>query len=920
MPSSQKGSASGFAAAAKVLFDSAQRVGAVLPLEQSTKQYAHQLKKIQSQSKKRGGSLGSASHKVAEFLAAQRTPAPFPSPRTTAALERTIAKKVPLIDVPPLQPRKEAAARSALPTVATAPKAEARAPLGVPPLSIFAAAAPPRSDGPPSALRTAVSPVEEANTAAATAPHVEEVLVMEDKPLFEVRQPSLSQANPAAVLQPIVTTTPAETQAPVKRAKPVISAPIASEAPVTSVTPSLDEPASSPNLTTSPPSFSVDAWEQQREKELERLQKKQDEEEQLRLAMVREKEHQTLGKEWVEQRTSVDGFEAELTPGGKLLCEVYYAKSVDTALVAFQKMMDAGTKTAALLPAGISSVAYHIHRVTAAEQVRYKRAFLEMVEKAKLSDKLKQKAHLVASSGSDFLAAYGALTPAEKLRLDTTVIIKAVRLLLLDGRWEEALELAKQSRGSFRSGSDVVDLTLLRVCRRLEEGPRKEVVAYATQSLTEQGRMGKTAKLLVARTEAGVYRRTLLKQIAASADVDETVYAELIVRSGKDQTEALLAEMSTRGLNTEDPIVLGAVAMKKLEDDNPAEVFKEIDRQVAKIGIRPIHVLVATKTASLHPTEEVLRQAKAVVLSVPAEGRGTGLRKILPLLYQQGLTKDIVEVADDTNKSVPVADLVPKAVAFVNEALLKVGRTPLSDLRARDIGAAHIEKGAAAAAPGKIDERMAAAIIDLSGLTEKMLLYAKEREWSKALETVTGLPASVKADASAVTLVYNCALSAAVERPETVKQVYELMSSRGVKVNSTTVNTVLSSLGKSTSWEEALPFFAKTPQANRDNNTYLIYFALLGKHGLWEEAIAAYDEMRKVVSKPPASMFSLVLNTVSAHDWQTTLRVFQDMLKIHGASVKDSVVSQVIRSLEQHKRSAEIAKLEKEIAKRKKKK
>ena len=93
MPSSQKGSASGFAAAAKVLFDSAQRVGAVLPLEQSTKQYAHQLKKIQSQSKKRGGSLGSASHKVAEFLAAQRTPAPFPSPRTTVALERTIAKK-----------------------------------------------------------------------------------------------------------------------------------------------------------------------------------------------------------------------------------------------------------------------------------------------------------------------------------------------------------------------------------------------------------------------------------------------------------------------------------------------------------------------------------------------------------------------------------------------------------------------------------------------------------------------------------------------------------------------------------------------------------------------------------------------------------------------------------------------------------
>ncbi|KPI88291.1 hypothetical protein ABL78_2590 [Leptomonas seymouri] len=920
MPPSRKGSTSGFAAAAKVLFDSAQRVGAVQPLEQSTKEYAHQLKKIQSQSKKRGGSLGSVSYKVAEFLAAQRAPEPYPPRRAHVPLERSIAKKVPLIDIPPIPPNAAATAmRPLLHSETKAVKVEAHARPTTPLASLFTAMAAPEAAATPSVLSSPPPEVEATKSAAEIAPPVEEVLVVEDRPVFEVRQPAAALPAPAAIIQPIIVAKPIETHMPVKRTKPVVSVPIAFDVHSVGGSASAEDQASSP-LTTSPPSFSVDAWEKQREKELERLQRKQYEEEQLRLAVVREKEHQTLGKEWVEQRTVTGAFEADLTPGGRLLREVYYASSVDAALSSFQKMIDAGAKAAALLPAGISSVAYHIREGNPAEQTRYKRLFLEMVEKAKLADILKRKAQLAVSSGSEFLAAYDALTSLERLRLDTTIVIKAVRLLLLGGRWEEALALARASRGSFRSGSEAVDLTLLRICRGLEEGPRKEVVAYATQSLTEQGRLGKTAKLLIARTETGVYRRTLLKQIAASSDVDEVVYAELIVRSGKDQTEGILAEVAARGLNPEDPVVLGAVAMKKLEDENPAEVFKEIGRQVDKIGIRPVHVLVATKVAALHPTEEMLRQAKAVVLSTPAVTRGVGLRRLLPLLYQHGQVDDIVEIADKTNEMVPLVDLLPKAVAFVNEALLRVGRPPLSEARVSDIGAAHIAGGMAAVASGRMDERAEVVIADLSGLTEKMLLYAKERQWSKALETVTSLPKSIKADASAVTLVYNCALSAAVERPETVKQVYELMSTRGVNVNSTTVNTVLSSLSKSALWEEALPFFDKTPLANRDSNTYLIYFAMLGRQGLWKEAIEAYDGMRQVISKPPAAMFALIISTVSAHDWQTTLRVFQDMLKVHGASVKDSVVSQVIRCLEQHKRPVEVARLEKELAKRKKKK
>jgi hypothetical protein len=920
MPPSRKSTSSSFAAAAKVLFDSAQRVGAVQPLEQSTKQYAHQLKKIQSQSKKRGGSLGGVSYKVAEFLAAQRTPAPSPPQRSDVGLDRSFAKKVPLIDIPSI-PTNPVAAKPLRPIERKVEKLEethAQPPTSS--VSLFTPAAVPRADFPPPVLNSSVPTGDKVAVTAEAASHVNEVFIVEDKPLFEVQQPATSQTAPAAVVQPIISAKLSETPVVLKRVKPVVNVPIVCELSSAGTLPANEVQASSPSLTTSPPSFSVDAWEQQREKELERLQRKHDEEEKLRLAAVRAKEHQTLGKEWVELRTVTDAFEAEVTPGGKLLREVYYAKSVDTALASFQKMIDAGAKAAALLPAGISNVAYHIKDVDAGAQTQFKRAFLEMIEKAKLSDKLKRKAHLAVSSGSAFLASYDALTPAERQHLDPMVIIKAVRLLLLDGRWEEALTLAKQSRGNFRSGSDAVDLALLRVCRCLEEGPRKEVIAYATQSLTEQGRMGKTAKLLIASTEVGVYRRTLLKQIAASSDVDETVYAELIVRSDKEQTESLLAEMAARGLNSEDPVVLGAVAMKKLSDDNPAEVFKEIERQITKIGVRPTHVLAAAKAASLHPTEEVMRQAMAVVLSVPAACRGVGMRKLLPLLYHHGMMNDIVEMADQTNASVPLTDLLPKAVAFVNEALLKVGRAPLNELRASDIGAGHITVGTPSPPAGTVDERVPTVATDLSGLTEKMLLYAKERQWLKALESVTNLPAALKTDASAVTLVYNCALSAAVERPETVKQVYKLMEARGVKANPTTVNTVLSSLSKSASWEEALPFFDKTPLTNRDANTYLVYFALLGRHGLWKETADAYDKMRQAIPKPPAAMFSLVINTVSAHDWEMTLRVFQDMLKFHGASVKDSVVSQVIRCLEQHKKPAEISKLEKELTKRKKKK
>ncbi|TPP54156.1 hypothetical protein CGC21_21575 [Leishmania donovani] len=862
MPPPPKGPVSGFAAAAKVLFDSAQRVGAVQPLEHSTKEYAQQLKKIQSHSKKRGGSLGGVSYKVAEFLAAQRPPTP---PKAPSGLlkERTIAKKVPLIEIPSIPAK-------TTPEKHPVTERETRPPLELPP-----------------SLRSFVATKTEQSTVSAPAPSptpVEEVFITEDKPVFEVRQQVAPQPAPEAVVQtPVVSAVPQDALSPARKVKPVINIPIAAAGAA------VLETAGDVAAGDSAPDVAVATA--------------------------------TAGfSEWVMRHTYKVSFEAELTVGGKLLRELFAADSAAAALATFRKMIDAGARASALLPAGLASVAYSIRSAHPAERLDLRRGLLDTVEKAKLPEHVMRKAHLLVSGGTEFLTAFGALTEEEKQRLDSRIILKALQILVWNERWEEALKLAKESRSNFRSGSEVVDLTLLRASQLLEEGPRKEVVAYASRSLTESGRMGARAKLLIASAERGTYRRTLLRQLTASSDVDESVYAELILRSDKNQTEGLLAEMATRGLNNEDPVVLGAVAMKTLNSDVPADVFKEIHRQVAMIGLLPIHIRVATMAAALHPTEEVLREASEVVQMAAPGARGPGLRKLLPILYRQNMVKEIIQLADSTNESVPVAKLMPRAVAFVNEALLKVGREPLSDVRVSDIGFSRVSEGAAASPSSKLYEETASVIADISGLTEKMLLYAKERQWPKALGVVKGLPTVIKAEPSAVTLLYNCALGAAVEYPETVKDIYALMANRRVKVNATTVNTVLSSLSKASLWQEAIDFFDTTSLEQRDNNTYLVRFALLGKQNLWKQAIEAYDETRAAIPKLPAAMFSLIISTTSGHDWHATLRIFQDMLRSYGSGVKDSVVTQVIRCLEKNGKTAEIAKLEKELAKRKKKK
>lgn len=902
MPPVQKGPSSGFAAAAKVLFDSAQRVGAVKPLESSTRQYAHQLKKIQDQSKKRGGSLGGVSYKVAEFLATQRTP-PAQLNRSPHAGSRSVAKKVPLIDIPFSAKEKRGNTVRGGPVPSKEKTLSSTSKLVVP--AILEAS--PRIEVP------AVKPSEAQPTVKETStriPWAEEVLITEDKPLFENAVPSdpLPTVAPAIVYSRVPKPAPSEAL-PQRKPKPVIAVPIAAKRAEESETLPVLDSAVSP--------LSVDAWEQQREKELERLQKKQEEAEQVRLAALRAEEHVTLGKEWVERRSTVSSPDSKKMFGGGLLHDVYFAKSVEEAFSSFQKLLDSGARGVELLPSAIASIVFQIRKASVPQQMKLGEEFLDFMQRSKISEDLITKARLGLTGGETFLSSFRTLSPESKQRLDRVIVQKAVKALITNGGWEEAIEVVSQSHLNTNSRDESLQLTLLRNAFRLDAEAKKEVIAFASRNLTDQNRMGRTAKLLAARGESGVYRRSLLKQLAASPDVDEAVYAELIVRSDDSEVRGLLSELAKRGLNPEDPCILGAVALKSLGNENPFDTFSEIDQQIQRIGLRPVHVYVAIRAAKLRPTKESLQCAVSIVKQVDSSNSQYALRKILPVLFEHDRMEEIVELVDFFSAAVSLPNLLPNAVAFMNNALIRVGREPLSSLRVEDIG--FVRSSSDSSREGAVHS-IAAKSVDISGMTEKMLLYAKERQWVKALEVVTALPSSVKADASAVALVYNCAMSAAVDHPDAVLRVYALMKERSVAINPTTVNTVLSSLSKSSRWTEALAFFDAVPLANRDTNTFLVHFSLLGKHDLWEQAVSAYDEMRQAVAKPPASMFTLAISAMGPHSWSVTLRMFHDMLKAHGANVKDSVVMQVHRCLEQNNRSGEIAKLQSEMQKRRKKK
>ncbi|KAH9599702.1 Pentatricopeptide repeat [Trypanosoma melophagium] len=936
------GSVSGFAAAAKVLFDSAKKVGAVEPIGVTSKLYAQQLKKIQSQSRKKGGSLGSVSYKVAEFLSTQRTPKVNVIRSSTS-----IAKRVPLIDIPLQQPKKKGSSTEDKPQVKKVPTLDfiykkggdqdvklgtikKETPLkntktssvesllseqAVPSLDFITDSKKTKPLQTPSKPVASLAKEEEEKkevflNETTTPLEVTKVTISEDKPLFESTV-SIKPMMRDTIDHTVAALFEKSERKPHTPIKPSITVPISSEIASSS------SPSAAPIAPIQDETISVDVWELQREREIEQLRKSQENAEKERLALQREEEYKTLGDEWVKRRTSTSPI-CEKDPKTGILEKMYLSTQWETCFQYFNQLVSTSTPSSVVSKQAVRIMEKRLKYVPLSHRETIKSALLKELKDRRLNNEL-SKFELRHENGETFLNKFRSASDTVKDSLDIFTVSKAVNALVSNGAWEEAIQLVENSKQRFNDKNGLLESKLLTTSRNLDPEAVIMVTDYVLKTLTASDRLGKTHKLELARLEKGPRRRQMISQLVSSSDVDEVVYAELLRITPKENVKDVLEDIRKRGLNVEDPVILSELCWKSIDAENPQLLFKEVERQEAMIGLRGAHLLAAVAVSRASRSEDALRSTVHLLKKGPVFKAKFILRKMLPILHEKKMTKEIVELADFYAQSLPIATALPYAVAFINHAFKAVGREPLSDqivgslpkrelksTKHSDSNASNVQK-----TPG------------ISVSSEELLQCAKEKHWEKALTLINSIPFGGEkgCDTETLTLMYNCALSASVEKVDIVKSLYDKMKENGVQINATTNNAVLSSLMRSPEWEEAVKFYKEMDPSLRDNNTYAVMLSLFGKTDKWEEALEVVKTARADSTKTPVIIYTLGINAVYNHCWSSTLELFQACRKEHGIqNIKENVIDKVIRCLSQNKRTVELQKLEMELAKAKKKK
>jgi pentatricopeptide repeat protein len=263
----------------------------------------------------------------------------------------------------------------------------------------------------------------------------------------------------------------------------------------------------------------------------------------------------------------------------------------------------------------------------------------------------------------------------------------------------------------------------------------------------------------------------------------------------------------------------------------------------------------------------------------------------------------------------------PEGGARVNTALHAVGRDPVEfEVFENAADADGAPKGSASRFVASATEsqqadaqaQAAASTVDLPQ-AEELLELAKLRDWERAVEVLEGIDDSTLAAASAkqATLLFNCALSAAVEEPEAIDKILVRMDERKVPRNTTTYNTAMSALARDAGrWSESISMYQQVPKVERDSSTYSVAFSVFGKRGLWEEATEVFNETRAGKIKLTPAQYSLVVQATHKAAWATSLAAFCDLRKHHGAeNIKELVVNRVAKSLEAHGHEADVPRL-----------
>ncbi len=911
---------------ARLVYESAQKSGADLR-DQEAVEYTKQLQRM---TKKRGSSLGQVSHNIAEFLVAHRERVELPQRRSTTA---SVAKRVPLLDIP-LKPQEP----KPTPRAAVAPSEPQRLDLNVPtfaqkplPKQILdrkiEVAKPPMAQAAKlevfstAAEATSAQPVQtqpvtdDENSQPVTADEYSlarprRVSVVEDKPLFRPHEDL--ETAPVSIPVPAVVTTaqpkpkpslpkPRLVQQPKPRQSPA-------EPPAESKVAPIEAASQGKHVGVTVPS--LDDWEAQREREIELLKEAQQAELSAKEAAERETLHNEQGNLWIDMRKEPFPIILPSDPFYSCSKDLYFSQTLEQISSAIDAAVQLVSVTRPM-PAYILILgANKLSAFAFPENQQLSKRLIELATAHKNAYALKLL-KLKSCSAEEFDAMIGSLDTKEIARFPMRIVLRYVLQELRSNRWESALARLAVIKPLVRDPFCSLELGVLRasVSKKVDRNAKQIISKLMTASVKATTHVVGVQHQLAAAKLSNEVRPTGATLIAQGS-ATEHVYAEMIRYCRPDLRANLLAELAQHGISEKDPQITVAVMDNMTRNKNAEGVFDLIRKMTADgVELLGCHVAAAIRACLSLRTESAVRETLALVKGQRPSNPAGVWRMLVPVMFQLDMHAEIVEIYDLYSSLLQSPTVIAVSIVpFFNSALRAMNREPLTaSFAERVVPKVEVEE------------------VTTITTTEVMLEYAKSRNWESAIGLLKTLPTKVNAATMpTLTLQYNCALSAAVQEPQWSMTIFEQMQKYMVEKNSTTYNTVMSSLSKSdTLWRQALEIFGTIPPSTKDSSSFLVAMSILNKHSLWEQSVDVFQRMKATpnMSRPPLVVYELAIGCTHRQSWAVTLRLFQECLRVHGAaSVKEIVASRVIRSLESGRRTDDVIRVQKELEKAKKKK
>lgn len=672
-----------------------------------------------------------------------------------------------------------------------------------------------------------------------------------------------------------------------------------------------------PTTATSAPSAAD--WEILRQAEVNRLLESQQAEEERRKEAQRERAVAAESEQWLRSRTLVGTSEAAAAaiPNYDGLLRMYHG-SWEEALQAFLQVEPVARK-----PYHFTMVLSKLEGDDAMLQTRdadARRKCVEQVLKLARDSKvpppalLQAKLQLLLSSSPPAAAAAFMEAPsATKTTLPPHMLKRCVRAAVRFGSWEVGLQLNSLLKSRIRDPFCFIEAAIFDgLAQKPFSSEMQQSVSGVIDALSRQLRdqmpeLGKHHTLAVARAtrrwQGANAAREVVSRFASQPEADEAVMGFLLSVARPEQREQLASEMQSMSISAADPAVLTGTMISFSKEKDYAAALSALVNAKLSPNFRYTSGLAA---ATIH-LAAVEKSRKAAVLAVEAFGacvadKTQKFNVLVPVLYAQNMVDEAVALFD--HHTIDSALLSANSIGCLNMCLKAKSRKPLSaQLPSTD--AAQAAKQSASGG----SSNLGAAAVGVSSATststqqqqhqqhpavEKMLEFAKSRQWRAALQLLGSL------DQTPSTLLYNCALSAAMDNVGVVEQLLDEMRSRQVPANSTTYNTVMSVYSLNERWDDALAVFSTMEPKARDAGSFSVILAALGKRGMWTDAMSVLTIAQTEGAAPPsAAVFSLAMQAVHKHSWECSLSIFTDMYRTLGApQIKEIVVSRVMRALE----------------------